>query len=160
MRIVGRAELLTLRRQWREQGLRVVWTNGCFDLLHPGHIASLQEAKKLGDKLVVGVNSDRSVRVNKGPQRPILNERERATMLAALRFVDAVHIFDEANPAAVLRELQPEVHCKGADYAGKPIPEAAVIEAYGGRVQYLPLIPGISTSELLSRIQRSFARAA
>lgn len=161
MKIVDRSALLAMRAAWR--GRTVVWTNGCFDLLHPGHISSLQAARALGDVLVVGINSDESVAANKGPGRPILNQLERATMLAALECVTAVHVFPEATPIAVLAALQPDIHCKGAEYAppnGRPVPEAAIVQAYGGRIEYLPLVPGISTSDLIQRILRSQARAA
>src|SRR5262245_59132558 len=126
MKIVDRTTLLALRKGWR--GRTVVWTNGCFDLLHPGHVSSLHSAKALGDILVVGVNADSSVVCNKGPARPIWTQHERATMLAALECVDAVLIFDEPTPTKILSELQPEIHCKGAEYAppfGRPVPEAA-----------------------------------
>ena len=133
----------------------MVWTNGCFDLLHAGHARSLTAARSLGDVLVVGLNSDRSVRAIKGPSRPIVPEQERAELLAALTCVDAVIIFDEDTPEAALRRLQPDVHCKGADYApphGKPVPERAVVEAYGGRVEFLPLLAGVSTTEIIKRL--------
>ena len=136
----------------------VVWTNGTFDLLHPGHVSSLQQASQLGDALIVGVNSDRSVKAYKGPNRPILNEQERASMLAALECVDAVLIFDEDTPEESLRQLQPNIHCKGAEYApphGKPVPERATVESYGGRIEFLPLVPGVSTTDLLSRIAKA-----
>jgi len=149
-------ELLELRDAARVAGSTVVWTNGTFDLLHPGHIASLQQARALGQMLVVGVNSDRSVKAYKGPNRPILNQDERAEMLAALECVSAVIIFDEDTPAESLAKLQPDIHCKGAEYAaphGRPVPERAVVEAYGGRIEYLPLLPGVSTTEILRRIR-------
>lgn len=148
-------DLLAVREQARAAGRVVVWTNGTFDLLHPGHVSSLQQARALGDVLVVGVNSDRSVKAYKGPTRPILTEHERAAMLAALECVDFVIVFDEDTPAESLAKLQPDVHCKGADYApphGRPVPERAVVEGYGGRIEYLPLVPGVSTTELLKRI--------
>jgi D-beta-D-heptose 7-phosphate kinase/D-beta-D-heptose 1-phosphate adenosyltransferase len=135
-----------------------VWTNGCFDLLHVGHARSLQAAREHGDVLVVGVNSDAFVRRAKGPRRPILSERDRAELVASLRCVDVVVIFDEDTPEACIRLLRPDVHCKGADYApphGKPIPEAAVVEAYGGRVAFLPIVGGISTTDLVSRIRET-----
>jgi len=149
-------ELLELRDAARVAGSTVVWTNGTFDLLHPGHIASLQQARALGQMLVVGVNSDRSVKAYKGPNRPILNQDERAGMLAALECVSAVIIFDEDTPAESLAKLKPDIHCKGAEYApphGRPVPERAVVEAYGGRIEYLPLLPGVSTTEILRRIR-------
>ncbi len=148
-------ELLAVREAARAAGRAVVWTNGTFDLLHPGHVASLQQARALGEVLVVGVNSDRSVKAYKGPSRPILNQDERAAMLAALECVDCVVVFDEDTPAESLAKLQPDIHCKGDEYApphGKPVPERAVVEGYGGRIAYLPLLPGLSTSEVLRRI--------
>jgi D-glycero-beta-D-manno-heptose 1-phosphate adenylyltransferase len=148
-------ELLHLREQSRESGKVVVWTNGTFDLLHPGHLSSLQAARALGDLLIVGLNSDHSVRGYKGPNRPILTQEERATMLAALECVDYVVIFDEPTPEECLKKLRPDIHCKGAEYApphGRPVPEAAVVIAGGGRIEYLPILEGLSTTELLKRI--------
>jgi rfaE bifunctional protein nucleotidyltransferase chain/domain len=149
-------DLLAAREQARRDGRVVVWTNGSFDLLHPGHVASLQQARALGDLLIVGLNSDASVRGYKGPGRPILTQDERAAMLAALECVDYVVIFDEPTPEAALARLRPDVHCKGDEYApphGRPVPERAVVEGYGGRIEYLPLVPGLSTTELLRRIR-------
>ena len=149
------SELALRRTEWRHQQKVVVWTNGCFDILHCGHIQSLQDARRLGDVLVVGLNSDASVRRLKGSTRPIFPQQERATMLAALSSVDAVLIFDEDTPEASLRHLQPDIHCKGADYAppsGKPVPEAVIVQAYGGRLAFLPLVAGLSTSKTIDRI--------
>ena len=154
---LGWPELLEVRADARIAGAVVVWTNGSFDLLHPGHLASLQAARDLGDLLVVGLNSDESVRSYKGPMRPILNEEERATMLAGLECVDYVVVFDEPTPEECLRKLQPDIHCKGAEYAppdGRPVPEAQVVRDGGGRLEFLPLVPGVSTTELLARIRR------
>ena len=154
--VLDRATMCRVRETHRAAGRVVVWTNGTFDLLHPGHVASLQAARALGDHLFVGLNSDASVKAYKGPNRPILNQWERATMLCALWCVDAVTIFDEPTPEAVLAAVQPDIHCKGAEYApphGRPIPEAALIEAYGGRIAYLPLVEGLSTTALLKRIR-------
>jgi len=148
--------LLAGRDEARRAGRVVVWTNGTFDLLHPGHVSSLQAARALGDVLVVGLNSDASVRSYKGPSRPILTQDERAAMLAALECVDYVMVFDEPTPEAALARLQPDIHCKGAEYApphGRPVPERAVVEGYGGRIEYLPLVPGVSTTELLNRVR-------
>ena len=134
-------ELLAARARWRAAGEVVVWTNGSFDLLHPGHVASLEAARGFGGILVVGVNSDESVRNYKGPLRPILGEAERAAMLAALECVDAVVIFPEATPEAAIGRLRPDIHVKGAEYApprGRPVPERALVEGYGGRVEYVP----------------------
>jgi rfaE bifunctional protein nucleotidyltransferase chain/domain len=130
----------------------VVWTNGVFDLLHAGHLHSLRAARSLGDALIVGVNADEPVRRAKGPNRPVVPAEERAELVAALEPVDAVLIFGEDTPEACLAALRPDVHAKGADYAppdGKPMPEAVVVESYGGRIEFLPLIEGRSTSRLL-----------
>ncbi len=148
--------LLSERARLRAEGKTVVWSNGCFDLLHVGHVRSLNSARACGDVLVVGVNSDSSVRQIKGPTRPIIPARERAIMLAALECVDYVIIFDESTPEVALARLKPDVHCKGAEYAppnGKPVPEAGVVTSYGGRIEYLPLVPDISTTDLVSRIR-------
>ncbi len=152
-KIVSWDELLRLREQWRRDGKTVVWTNGCFDLLHLGHVKGLQAAKSLGDILIVGLNSDSSVRQLKGSPRPVFPQEYRAEMLAALGCVDYVTIFDDLTPERLLAELQPDVHCKGADYAlGKPMPEAEVVRAYGGRIAFIPLYESYSTTGILSRI--------
>lgn len=152
------SELLSRREQARSAGEIVVWTNGGFDLLHPGHIASLEQARALGHLLVVGLNSDDSVKRSKGPTRPILNENERATMLAALACVDYLVVFDETTPVTALDRLRPDIHVKGAEYAppyGRPVPERGLVEGYGGRIEYLPLVPGVSTTAILERIRRA-----
>jgi D-glycero-beta-D-manno-heptose 1-phosphate adenylyltransferase len=148
-------DLLLMRQQARDSNRRVVWTNGCFDLLHIGHIRSLQAAHRLGDILVVGVNGDDSVRRLKGPTRPIFSSSQRAEMLAALECVDYVVVFHESTPATCLARLQPDIHCKGAEYApphGRPIPEADIVLSYGGRIEFLPLVPAVSTSEIVRAI--------
>jgi rfaE bifunctional protein nucleotidyltransferase chain/domain len=148
--------LLAVRERLRREGKTVVWTSGCFDLLHPGHVRSLQAARALGDLLVVGINSDDSIRALKGPGRPILSAAERVEVLAALACVDHVIVFPEATPEVSLLRLKPDVHCKGAEYApphGRPVPEAAAVRSYGGRLEFLPLVPAVSTSELVNRIR-------
>lgn len=157
-KIFSRDDLIAWRQAERQAGHRVVWTNGCFDLLHPGHVASLQAAREQGQRLIVGINSDASVRANKGPTRPVMTELDRAKMLAALECVDAVTIFDEETPEQILMALQPDVHCKGAEYApphGRPVPEAKIVAAYGGTIVYLPLVPGISTTAILERLRKA-----
>lgn len=139
----------------RRAGQRVVFTNGVFDLLHPGHIRYLQAARALGDLLVVAVNSDRSVRGNKGPERPITPERERAEILAALACVDAVAIFDEATPLAIIEAVQPDVLVKGADWAADAIVGRETVEARGGRVVRIPIEAGWSTSAIVEKIRRA-----
>jgi rfaE bifunctional protein nucleotidyltransferase chain/domain len=152
-------ELLTLRREWALQGRKVVWTNGCFDLLHAGHARSFRDAKALGDILIVGINSDESVRAIKGPLRPVSCEEDRAELVAALEAVDHVTIFGEPDPVAIISRLQPDIHCKGADYAdgSKLVPEREVVLGYGGEIRFLPLYPGRSTTGLMQRIAAAYA---
>jgi len=137
----------------RAAGARIVFTNGCFDLLHPGHVRYLAAARALGDALVVGLNGDASVRRLKGPGRPILSVDERAEVLAALAAVDHVVVFDEDTPEALVRRLQPDVLVKGADWAPDAIAGRDVVLARGGRVERVPLVPGVSTTELIRRIR-------
>jgi D-glycero-beta-D-manno-heptose 1-phosphate adenylyltransferase len=147
--------LLSARRRCASERTAVVWTNGCFDLLHLGHVRNLEAASSLGDVLVVGVNSDLSVRQLKGSGRPIVPENERAQIIAALACVAYVILFDELTPEAAIARLQPDVHTKGADYApphGKPIPEARIVTGYGGRIEFLPLLPALSTTDLVRRV--------
>jgi phosphoheptose isomerase len=148
-------ELIAWRETCRTHKRTVAWTNGVFDVLHSGHLASLRGARAHGDVLVVGVNADASVRANKGPDRPIFSCRERVEMLTALEIVDAVVVFDEPTPAAILAAVKPDVHVKGADYAppnGKPIPEREIVEAYGGRIEFIPLVPDRSSTGTLARL--------
>ena len=142
-------------RRARGSGRRIVFTNGCFDLLHVGHVSLLEQAAGLGDLLVVGVNSDRSVRRLKGPGRPIVPLHERMEMLAGLRAVDIVVPFDEDTPARLIDRLRPGILAKGADYRRKTIVGRATVEAGGGRVVMLPLQRGRSTSTLIRRALRA-----
>ena len=138
----------------KRNGRRVVFTNGCFDLLHPGHIETLEKARNLGDALVVGVNSDRSVREMKGAGRPIVPERERAEVLAALECVDAVLIFDEPTPQEIVAALRPDVLVKGGDWASDQIIGREEVEAAGGRVVSVPVVAGYSTSAMVEKIRK------
>ena len=138
----------------RASGRRVVFTNGVFDLLHPGHVRYLRDARALGDALIVGVNSDRSVRSYKAPDRPINPEAERAELLAAVACVDAVVIFDEETPHAIISRIQPDVLVKGADWGPDNIVGRDVVEARGGRVVRVELAPGYSTSDLINRVRK------
>jgi D-beta-D-heptose 7-phosphate kinase/D-beta-D-heptose 1-phosphate adenosyltransferase len=140
-------------------GRRVVFTNGCFDLLHPGHIRSLEEARALGDALIVGLNSDKSVRELKGEGRPILPELERAEILAALECVDAVVIFEELTPQRVIAELLPDVLVKGGDWPGDQIVGREEVEAAGGKVVRATVIPSYSTSAMLRKIRAAGSTA-
>ncbi len=137
----------------RARGGKVVFTNGVFDILHPGHVRYLQEARTLGDALIVGINSDRSARANKGPERPITPEAERAEVLSALDCVDAVAIFDEDTPAEIVRRIQPDVLVKGADWGPDNIVGRDTVEARGGTVVRMELSPGYSTPELIRKIR-------
>ncbi len=142
----------------KRNGRRIVFTNGCFDLLHPGHIRGFELARALGDALIVGLNSDASVRQLKGPGRPVMPELERAEILAALESVDAVIIFDELTPREVISRLLPDVLVKGGDWPDDQIVGREEVEAAGGRVVSIPLVPGHSTSAILRKI-REGARA-
>jgi rfaE bifunctional protein nucleotidyltransferase chain/domain len=137
----------------KRNGRRIVFTNGCFDLLHPGHIGSLEQARALGDVLIVGLNSDASVRQLKGAGRPVLPERERAEILAAFHCVDAVVIFDEPTPREVIARLLPDVLVKGGDWPGDQIVGREEVEASGGRVVSIPVISGYSTTAILRKIR-------
>ncbi len=139
----------------RETGGRVVFTNGVFDLLHPGHIRYLQDARRLGDALIVAVNSDRSVRVVKGKGRPIVPEAERAEVVAALESVDAVVVFDEDTPLRIVSRLQPDVLVKGADWPADQIVGRDIVEARGGQVIRIPIAEGYSTSAIIGKIENS-----
>lgn len=142
-------ELEAVCRDWHDQGTRLVTTNGCFDVLHAGHIRLLTTARDLGDRLVVGLNSDDSVRGLKGPDRPLVPQAERAATLAALPFVDWVQVFPESTPDAVLEAARPAVHVKGGDYRAEELPEHDLIQRLGGEIVIVPELPGIHTSTLL-----------
>ncbi len=148
------AELVRERQAWRAAGRRVVLTNGCFDLLHAGHLALLEAARREGDALVVAINSDASVRRLKGEGRPLVPEAERAEALAALEAVDRVVVYDEDTPLAVVKALVPDVLVKGADWGADEIVGRAEVEAAGGRVVRVALVPGRSTSGIVERIRR------
>jgi D-beta-D-heptose 7-phosphate kinase/D-beta-D-heptose 1-phosphate adenosyltransferase len=137
----------------RDRGRRVVFTNGVFDVVHPGHVRYLRAARALGDVLIVAVNSDRSVRANKGPDRPINPERERAEVLASLAFVDAVVIFDAETPHDIVSRILPDVLVKGADWGENHIVGRDVVEMHGGRVVRMELAPGFSTTGIIEKIK-------
>lgn len=134
------------------EGKKVVFTNGCFDILHQGHVRYLSEARSYGNYLIVGLNSDKSVRQIKGKNRPLMPEGARAELLAALCFVDGVVIFEEENPLTIIEFLQPHVLVKGADWAEEEIIGADVVKKGGGEVKRIPLVPGCSTSDIIRRI--------
>jgi D-beta-D-heptose 7-phosphate kinase/D-beta-D-heptose 1-phosphate adenosyltransferase len=138
----------------KAQGKRIVFTNGCFDLLHPGHMRYLYAAREMGDFLVVAVNTDRSVKAIKGAQRPIQSQDERAELIAALSFVDAVVLFDEDNPLKVIQDLVPNVLVKGGDWTEDKIIGADVVKKAGGEVKSLPFVTGYSTTALIEKIKK------
>jgi D-beta-D-heptose 7-phosphate kinase/D-beta-D-heptose 1-phosphate adenosyltransferase len=151
--ILSRPESVRWAEKLRAEGKRIVFTNGVFDILHPGHVRYLAEARAQGDTLIVGVNSDRSVRAIKGPSRPINAEHERAEVLAALACVDAVVIFDEDDPHAIISAVGPDVLVKGADWAADAIIGRDLVEARGGKVVRIEFAPGYSTSRILEKIR-------
>ncbi|HYE16357.1 MAG TPA: D-glycero-beta-D-manno-heptose 1-phosphate adenylyltransferase [Pyrinomonadaceae bacterium] len=151
--ILDREELLRARARLREAGRRLVFTNGCFDLLHVGHVRYLKAARGLGDALLVAINSDASVRSLKGEGRPVMSESERAELLASLACVDVVTVFDEESPRGLIRELLPDVLVKGGDYGLDEIHGREEVEAAGGRVLALPFVEGASTTGIIERIK-------
>ncbi len=140
---------------WRDDGLTVVFTNGCFDLIHTGHTSYLRQARELGDLLVVGINTDESVTSLKGPGRPILNQAERVEILLSLRWVDAVVPFSEPTPIDLIKAVNPHILVKGGDWPVEKIVGNEFVEANGGRVFSLPFVPGVSTSGIIQRISGS-----
>ncbi len=164
-------QLVSFREAWRVMGWPVVLTNGVFDLLHSGHVRYLERARLLGSILIVGINSDESTRTIKGPLRPLVPEQERAYMLASLRWVDYVTIFSQPTAETLVETLKPDIYVKGGDYARtqpddkdapgwhidmQRLPEARIVEAYGGEVRLLPYYEGLSTTGLIERIVASF----
>jgi D-beta-D-heptose 7-phosphate kinase/D-beta-D-heptose 1-phosphate adenosyltransferase len=153
-KILSRAALLDERERLRAAGRRLVFTNGVFDLLHVGHVRYLAQARALGDALVVAINSDRAVRELKGADRPVFDEAERAEILAALRVVDYVVVFDDISPRSLIGELLPDVLVKGGDYDLDQIHGREEVEAAGGKVISLPFVEGSSTTALIQKINR------
>ena len=153
-KILSLNEMLGERERLRVAGKRLVFTNGVFDLLHVGHVRYLAQARGLGDVLVVAINSDRTVRELKGPERPVFDEAERGEILAALRYVDYVVIFDDVSPRSLIKSLLPDVLVKGGDYQLDEIHGREEVEAAGGRVVSLPFVPGASTTSLLDRMKK------
>ena len=157
-KIISRTQVSTLGERLRHEKRRIVFANGCFDILHVGHTRYLQGAKNQGDVLVVGVNSDRTVQELKGPGRPLLDAGARAELVAALESVDYVVIFDDPTATEVLRDLRPHVLCKGTDYTEKTVPERGVMESLGGTVRIVGDPKDHSTREILSEIVRRYQK--
>ena len=158
MKILPLDQLRTERDRLRQAGKKVVFTNGCFDLLHPGHVRYLQQARALGDALIVALNSDRSVRELKGDKRPILTEAERSEVMAALACVDFVTVFDEPTPREIITELLPDVLVKGGDWGIDTIIGREEVEAAGGQVMSLAFVEGCSTTDVIERIAQRYAK--
>jgi D-glycero-beta-D-manno-heptose 1-phosphate adenylyltransferase len=153
-RVLERKEAQELIDKLKKEGKKIVFTNGCFDILHVGHMRYLEEAKSFGDYLFVGVNSDESVRRLKGPTRPINNEQDRAELLAGLKSVDYTVVFTEDTPVELIEELKPSIHIKGGDYKKEDLPETKVVESYGGEVYIVSLVEGKSTTNVVKKIQK------
>lgn len=145
-------ELTKIADKLKKEGKKIVFTNGCFDILHIGHVKYLEDAKSLGDILIVGVNNDESVRILKGNSRPIVPDLERAEILAALKCVDYVVIFNELNPENLIAQLKPAIHVKGGDYVIDQIPESKLVESFGGKTIILNEVKGKSTSNIIQKI--------
>ncbi len=156
LKIRSRDALAPLLATARRQGRKVVFTNGCFDLLHVGHVRYLQKARQLGDLLVLGLNSDASIRRLKGPQRPLIGEEERAHILAALDCIDYVTIFDEDTPLELLEVLRPDILVKGGDYTPETVVGKELVESYGGRVELIQFVDGKSTTGIIEKILENY----
>jgi D-glycero-beta-D-manno-heptose 1-phosphate adenylyltransferase len=146
-------EVATIAAQARKSGKRVVFTNGCFDLLHRGHVHVLRKARAAGDMLIVGLNSDRSVKAIKGPERPILPQTDRVELIAAMEMVDYVVLFDDADPYRLIAAIKPDVLAKGGDWRVDKIIGSDIVAQNGGRVEVIPYLPGFSTTEIIERMR-------
>lgn len=155
-KILTREQAVAQAAEWRAEGQQIVFTNGCFDIVHLGHIDYLEKARNLGDRLILGLNTDASVSCIKGPLRPVVNEYARARLMAALEFVDAVILFGEPTPLELIEAVQPDVLVKGNDYTIDTIVGADFVLARGGRVETVELVPGYSTTKLIERIRQAF----
>jgi rfaE bifunctional protein nucleotidyltransferase chain/domain len=156
--ILNWQELVKLRDDWREQGLKVVFTNGVFDIVHRGHVDYLLAARLLGDRLIIGLNTDASVKRFKDPRRPIVPQDDRAFVLSCLRFIDAITLFDQDTPLKLINYLTPDILVKGADYKEEDIVGAQEVKAYGGTVARIPLTEGKSTSQLIKAIVEKYQK--
>ena len=155
-KIITREQAIAQADQWRAEGQQIVFTNGCFDIIHLGHIDYLEKARHLGDRLILGRNTDAAVNCIKGPLRPVVKEYARARLMAALEFVDAVTLFGEPTPLELIEAVQPDVLVKGNDYTIATIVGADFVLARGGRVETVELVPGYSTTKLIERIKQSY----
>ncbi|MFD2933346.1 D-glycero-beta-D-manno-heptose 1-phosphate adenylyltransferase [Spirosoma flavum] len=157
-KILTREQAIQQAEKWRAEGQQIVFTNGCFDIVHLGHIDYLEKARHLGNRLILGLNTDASVSCIKGPLRPVVNEYARARLMAALEFVDAVTLFGEPTPLELIQAVQPDVLVKGDDYTVDTIVGADFVLGRGGRVETVALVPGYSTTKLIERIKQSYEK--
>jgi D-glycero-beta-D-manno-heptose 1-phosphate adenylyltransferase len=157
-KILAREDAARQAEQWRAEGQRVVFTNGCFDIVHLGHIDYLEKARALGDKLILGLNTDASVSRLKGPLRPVVNEYARARLMAALAFVDLITLFDEPTPLELIQVVRPDVLVKGDDYTVENIVGSDFVIQHGGSVETVPLVAGYSTTALIEKIRAAYAQ--
>ncbi len=152
-KIMTRAKLSAFVKKAKKEGKKIVFTNGCFDILHAGHVRYLNKSKEFGDILIVGLNSDSSVKKLKGPSRPINSEYDRAEVLLGLKSTDYVIVFEEETPTKLLEKIKPDVYTKGADYTLETLPEASVVAKYGGQVKFIDLVEGKSTTKIIDKIK-------
>ncbi|MBW2981198.1 adenylyltransferase/cytidyltransferase family protein [Candidatus Woesearchaeota archaeon] len=152
-KIIPQSKLGDLIKKLRGQNKKIVTCNGCFDILHVGHIKFLREAKQQGDVLIVGLNSDKSVKMSKGPKRPINNQDDRAEVVSALEIVDYVTVFDEKDPRKLLSIIKPDVHCNGEEY-GKGCIEGDIVKRYGGKIYLIKLVKGFSTTKIIEKTKK------
>ena len=150
--LVNRVDITNLCEDLHHSGKKLVFTNGCFDILHVGHVRYLQAAKDFGDVLIVGLNTDASVKRLKGNDRPINNEADRAEVLLALKSVDYVVLFGEQTAEALIAEVKPDIYVKGGDYTLETLPEAKIVQSYGGHVEFIPMVAGRSTTNVINKI--------
>ena len=157
--LIPQSDIADLCRILRAGGARIVFTNGCFDILHAGHVRYLAKARSFGDVLVLGLNSDASVRENKGPSRPINSELDRAEVVGALKSVDYVVLFGEKTAESIIAKVRPDVYVKGGDYTIETLPEAKIVQSYGGRVEFVSLVAGRSTTNVIEKIKAEVLKA-
>lgn len=160
MKKISPTKLFSLVKKFRAQGKKIAFTNGCFDLLHPGHIKLLEEAKKSANILIVGLNSDKSVRLNKGDNRPILKEKERLTILSSISYIDYIVVFEEKTPLKIIKKIKPDFLLKGEDWPEEKIAGAKFIKKYGGRIKRVKLIKNQSTTSLINRIINRYGKGS
>ncbi len=158
MKLKSRDEIKEIAERLRKEGKKIVFTNGCFDVIHPGHIKSFRFAKSLGDVLIVGLNSDSSVRRIKGEKRPIIDVKGRSEILSAIEYIDYIVIFDEDTPENLIKVIKPDVLVKGEDWRGKKVVGADFVQSYGGKVEFCPLYPEYSTTKIIEKILEKYGK--